>query len=904
VKGLRGDLLQLEVIGAEAFGETKLASFTVPASVREIDATAFTGISTDKFTLTLSPGADSSGYETVIGVLESGQAAIVRSYVSIDLHKFHECVRMMVPGEILCTPDFHMDFNEIAVVIGDPLSDPFAHSHGGHDIKNLFEGSVAVQPPGLRHPYLGPREQLQVLGYLLDYQYARIDGARFESTFLMCAYLYTAVELEDEPFKLFRSALVHFIETALHLEQAAHKFMALGAIVTHEWREISEMPMDPAKPDKPRSDWLQEYVKQVGLRRFRSDRDYDETQLIALLAQLEAQSGKTEKEQSEIGMIQLALFEINLGKFFASFHVTVAIPGDSAPPFVAHPIERNRGFFDGVWAIPDIDDRLEEADLADLKARRVQHTSGGYFTYIGFYRQASQGALQMTEENDPKLPHRIVKEKLEELRVDMQRELDEAKQRVELIQERRRERDRQTSEPARKKIRGISVQGINRAVMHWTCTHRNVCTFRRFLYLMLWFPLNNYTPERAQSHLLCYDFAFDAMIVWDIDTVRDPKSNLFEDQVNNLCSYWRYAYRLMVFTPGKVADSLDEVIITRWFAFIKDPLVKVGGFIKYAYPQTVIMLIYYIALSVIAEISKCPRDVAFSIETLAGLMECLAVINPTPEFVGLPPAWVSPPMDDKSLSFYRALATYLEHAAILIAHAGDIRNGTRDYHWQNWCGIRLMERAMAESVPIPNSQPTVHAMPPIELFKAKLKFLLNFTLQPPFILPQPSKPVQVAPHPQATAAKPGQKGSKNKAKAPPPPAPQQQPEPIVLSPELVQDSFLKRALPGNTLWTSLENAFGRLNDTIKEQVVENELPTLTVAKCKEILLVSKNSLHVLWDALERQPAQPPDSVKDAPLPESVKGPTRPKAKSTAIEFVTDIETALFPVPRVRLGPWR
>jgi hypothetical protein len=41
VSGLRGDLDHLEVIGAEAFGETKLASFTVPASVREIDPTAF-----------------------------------------------------------------------------------------------------------------------------------------------------------------------------------------------------------------------------------------------------------------------------------------------------------------------------------------------------------------------------------------------------------------------------------------------------------------------------------------------------------------------------------------------------------------------------------------------------------------------------------------------------------------------------------------------------------------------------------------------------------------------------------------------------------------------------------------------------------------------------------------------
>jgi hypothetical protein len=202
----------------------------------------------------------------------------------------------------------------------------------------------------------------------------------------------------------------------------------------------------------------------------------------------------------------------------------------------------------------------------------------------------------------------------------------------------------------------------------WISRNPTAVTFARFLFLMFHFPLNRFDNRDAQSQnvFLSFEWIYDHVVQSDIWSIQPQ--HLTSDHLRNLCSYWRYAFRLMIFSPGKVFDALDEVIIQRWFAFIKDPLAKCDNFFRHAYPITIWFLIFQFSLGIKAGVFGHSEDYVIALTILSSLFECLAVCEVTPP--DMVPAGLLPiiqgTLPPHLINFYTATSRYLEVCAILI----------------------------------------------------------------------------------------------------------------------------------------------------------------------------------------------------------------------------------------------
>jgi hypothetical protein len=158
------DESKLESIGAGAFEDTTLMSFSIPGSLKHLDETAFNKsrwpeaepevAAPQKFTLRILTGCQSPlPFQEAIEAMKAlGHFDIVYGVERISLAKFYECVRLLRGGEIVAVEDFHLDFGDNAVIVGDPLSDGFGNSRRAFHIKDLFSGTTGVHPPGLESP--------------------------------------------------------------------------------------------------------------------------------------------------------------------------------------------------------------------------------------------------------------------------------------------------------------------------------------------------------------------------------------------------------------------------------------------------------------------------------------------------------------------------------------------------------------------------------------------------------------------------------------------------------------------------------------------------------------------------------------------------------------------------------
>jgi hypothetical protein len=414
---------------------------------------------------------------------------------------------------------------------------------------------------------------------------------------------------------------------------------------------------------------------------------------------------------------------------------------------------------------------------------------------------------------------------------------------------------------------------INRSIMHWTCLHRYAATFHRFLYLMMWFPLNHYAPKQVKSYLISYDFPFDLIVTAEIDVVRGS-GQLFEDQITNMVSFWRYGYRLMVFSPAKVADSLDEVILTRWLVFIKEPLARCTGFHKHAYPQTITMLIYYVSLGIISETAVSMMEILFSIEALSGLFDCLAVGDEQTNVITGIPEWMAGATDKATRVFYHAMGLYLEHCAVILRIVA-LREPVREFEIRHWCVLKLLERMWAESTPVLDT--ASHSLPSVEFLRSKVRFLYQCRLDgADCIIPAPVEPA-VPPPIEPVPAK--GKQPKGRGKAPTPAAAPPKP-PVQLTGELLEMGFRRRSKHGSPIIDSLTEAFNTLNEATTNAVLESETGIVGLeAGFRESLVKSHGTIVKLWEEFRANP-------------------------TASIEFVVEIETSLYPVPVVRMGKWR
>lgn len=161
---------------------------------------------------------------------------------------------------------------------------------------------------------------------------------------------------------------------------------------------------------------------------------------------------------------------------------------------------------------------------------------------------------------------------------------------------------------------------VCRRILDWNSRNADAITLLRFLFLIFHFPVNNYEAKSAQSHFLSYAIKYDEVVQWDIDHVRKANSKLLVGHICNLCSYWRCAFWLMIFTPGKIFDSLDEVVIPRWFMFIREPMEECNGFFCHAFPITINLQIYQIALGIRSEVYNTPTNWAIVMSVLSA--EC------------------------------------------------------------------------------------------------------------------------------------------------------------------------------------------------------------------------------------------------------------------------------------------
>lgn len=245
-----------------------------------------------------------------------------------------------------------------------------------------------------------------------------MEGYRLESTVFACPSLYQleampADFLSDPKFLLFRSVLSH--ECVLSLEQAAHKFMTLGSIVTHELREIGNRPkVDDwkaavVKNEKPQTDESEEpmrydELKELQKRRSPGEDLFDEQRL--------------KRTRGESGS----------GRWRGRNHCLHESPGhrrfvrDLSGPLPRHFLVkwrefRDRAFFESQWDLPEIDDFMELADREELRQfpqTKAFSRAVGYRhaqpRYLGFFPELFQNALPSCELGNRKPAHRAVLE--------------------------------------------------------------------------------------------------------------------------------------------------------------------------------------------------------------------------------------------------------------------------------------------------------------------------------------------------------------------------------------------------------------------------------------------------------------------------------------------------------------
>jgi hypothetical protein len=233
---------------------------------------------------------------------------------------------------------------------------------------------------------------------------------------------------------------------------------------------------------------------------------------------------------------------------------------------------------------------------------------------------------------------------------------------------------------------------ICKRILDWSCCHVDAPTFLRFIFFMFLFPLNNFDIATPISYFLSYDFKMRDVVLRDIDRVRQVGSSLLEDHVTNLCTFWRYAMRLIVFTPGKAFDSLDEVVIRRWFAFVKDPTARCTGFCRHAFPLTVWLFVWQISLGFVSNVYHTSSDFAIAAAVLSGLFECLCVCENMAGTIipqGLSRS-VQGPLQREVAALWRGMADYLMYCAVAVQRCAQLTLAWRPGVVRRWPGMLLL----------------------------------------------------------------------------------------------------------------------------------------------------------------------------------------------------------------------
>jgi hypothetical protein len=216
----------------------------------------------------------------------------------------------------------------------------------------------------------------------------------------------------------------------------------------------------------------------------------------------------------------------------------------------------------------------------------------------------------------------------------------------------------------------------------------------------------------------------------------------------------------MIFTPGKVFDSLDEVVITRWFAFIRDPMAKCERFHCHAFPITIDLLIYQFSLGIVSEVYKSMEDRAICLSVLSGLYECLAVCENTAEAdrtlrdgdgilrdedripQGLHKQVYQSQLP-QIIDLYRGLADYLECCVVVIHQAARLLLQRQEGVIRRGPGISLIRRSFAEALKASwtdGRRMNICLLPPVDYFITKVKAIAEFASKmTEGIIPEPAK---------------------------------------------------------------------------------------------------------------------------------------------------------------------
>jgi hypothetical protein len=209
---------------------------------------------------------------------------------------------------------------------------------------------------------------------------------------------------------------------------------------------------------------------------------------------------------------------------------------------------------------------------------------------------------------------------------------------------------------------------------------------------MFLFPLNNSDTAAPVSYFLSYNFKMRDIVLGDIERVRHIGTSLFEDHLTNLCIFWRYAMRLIVFTPSKAFDLLDEVVIRRWFAFVKDPVGRCAGFCHHAFPLTVSLFVWQISLGFVSNVYHTSSPISIAAEVLNGLYECLCVCENMAD-TRVPQGLtrrVQGALQREVATLWRGMADYLMYCAIAVQRCARLTLAWRPGVVRRWPGMLLL----------------------------------------------------------------------------------------------------------------------------------------------------------------------------------------------------------------------
>jgi hypothetical protein len=187
----------------------------------------------------------------------------------------------------------------------------------------------------------------------------------------------------------------------------------------------------------------------------------------------------------------------------------------------------------------------------------------------------------------------------------------------------------------------------------------------------------------------------------------------------------------MVWSPGKVFETFDEVIIPRWLAFIKDPMQRCPGFWHHAFPIGIWLIIWQFAVGIQARIYARMEDYPILLALLSALFECLTIMkNTSAEAIplGLVPM-IQESLPPELLQIYIHMFHYLEMCALLVARVTQ-KIPTRDRARgiiRGWPGMILLHKAI-EAIewhcrPLPmgksHTEP-IRLLPTYEYFESKV----------------------------------------------------------------------------------------------------------------------------------------------------------------------------------------